>query len=404
MNELIDYKKYQKYSKGLIVCLAILFILPKTPISGWMGFNVFKYWVMPLLWGLVTGVILFVIPKVHPVGRVKYRDNIYLWAMIGGGVFVGIRMLAGGFIDGFGQSPYDLSPVGIWSNVVYLLPPLVGKELIRAYVLGTYCKEPNRKAFILITLFMTLMNLNTASLITVTSLEGLVTYIAQYLGPELCQNILVSYLVLYGGAAAGVIYLVIVVGFEWFCPILPNLNWLTEGVIGMVIPVFAVLFITEKYEALARLTKREEESKENIVSWIITFVVSISLIWFVVGVFPIYPSVIATGSMEPMISPGDIILVKKIKEETEIYALQAEDVIQFSRDGILITHRILEVIEDEAGNRSFKTKGDNNSAEDGRLVLPQEVKGTLSYVIPKLGLPTLWLKSSNEAVKEEVEF
>lgn len=404
MNELVEYKKYQKYSKGLVICLVIMFILPKTPLSSVVGLERFKYQIMPLLWGLITGVILFVIPKVHPMGRVKYRDNIYLWAMMCGGIFVGGRMLAGGFIDGFGQSPYDLSPGGIWNNAVYLIPPLVAKELIRAYMLGTYCKEPNRKAFVVITLLMTFMSLNTASMMGIKDLKGVVTYIAQYLGPELCQNILVSYFVLYGGAIAGIVYLIIVVGFEWFCPILPNLKWLTEGVISMVIPIFAVIFVTEKYETLAGLTRRVEEDKENIVSWVATFVVAIGLIWFVVGVFPIYPSVIATGSMEPMISPGDIILVKKVTEEAEIYELQSDDVIQFSRDGILITHRIIEVIEDELGNRSFRTRGDNNSAEDGRLVLPQEVKGTLSGVIPKLGLPTLWLKSSSDEAPTDVEF
>ena len=63
--------------------------------------------------------------------------------------------------------------------------------------------------------------------------------------------------------------------------------------------------------------------------------------------FPVYPSVIATGSMEPMIKPGDVILVDKATSIEEIYSLREGDVIQFSRDAILISHRIIEIVEEE---------------------------------------------------------
>ena len=38
---------------------------------------------------------------------------------------------------------------------------------------------------------------------------------------------------------------------------------------------------------------------------------SVAIIWFAVGLFPLYPSVILTGSMEPDIMPGDVVLVAK---------------------------------------------------------------------------------------------
>src|SRR5690606_35356850 len=116
--------------------------------------------------------------------------------------------------------------------------------------------------------------------------------------------------------------------------------------------------------------------------------------WFTVGVFPIYPSVIATGSMEPMISPGDIILVKKIVNMDGINALKEGDVIQFKRGEILISHRIVDVIENDKEGLQFRTKGDNNSTVDTNLVRPQDIKGKVEYTIPKIGWLTLFIKSN----------
>ena len=48
---------------------------------------------------------------------------------------------------------------------------------------------------------------------------------------------------------------------------------------------------------------------------ILTGVTGVLIIWFAVGLFPIYPSVIITGSMEPLIKPGDIVLLKKTDGE-----------------------------------------------------------------------------------------
>lgn len=44
-----------------------------------------------------------------------------------------------------------------------------------------------------------------------------------------------------------------------------------------------------------------------------------------------------------------------MKEEKDIYNLSKGDIINFKREDITITHRIKEVITDEAGNRSFET-------------------------------------------------
>ena len=66
--------------------------------------------------------------------------------------------------------------------------------------------------------------------------------------------------------------------------------------------------------------------------------------WFWIGVFPVRPLVILTGSMEPKIMPGDVVLIEKMQKEEDIQKLSEGDIINFDRDDkINITHRIKKV-------------------------------------------------------------
>ena len=108
--------------------------------------------------------------------------------------------------------------------------------------------------------------------------------------------------------------------------------------------------------------------------------------------------------MQPLIYPGDVILLRQMQTEEQLRSLSAGDVIQFQRDQIRITHRITEILDDGIGNLTFRTKGDNNSAEDSRLVLPNEIKGTLITVVPKVGYPALLIKKSPNNRNRDIEF
>ena len=104
--------------------------------------------------------------------------------------------------------------------------------------------------------------------------------------------------------------------------------------------------------------------------------------------------------MEPVIHPGDVVLVRKLREEQEIKALSEGTVISFRRGDISITHRILAVREDEAGTRTFITKGDNNPSADTEVVHPNDISGTVIRVVPRVGIPVLLLNSRRKVPTE----
>ena len=90
------------------------------------------------------------------------------------------------------------------------------------------------------------------------------------------------------------------------------------------------------------------------------------------------PFIVLSGSMETEIYPGDIAVTK---EEGNF---QKGDIIAFKENNIVITHRIVEVINED-GNIKYITKGDNNNAEDRGFVLPEQVEGVFKFRIPRLG-------------------
>lgn len=82
------------------------------------------------------------------------------------------------------------------------------------------------------------------------------------------------------------------------------------------------------------------------------------------------PLIVLTDSMYPQIQSGDLIICHTAEPEE----IQKEDVIAFfdpaSNGSAIVTHRVLEVTED-----GFKTKGDNNNAEDRMIVPPENLVG-----------------------------
>ncbi len=393
---------YKKIALFWGVMLIVLYGIENSFLLNRIGNTVFTYGIKPSYFIVLAFLIQYKIPKIHLVGKATYKSTVYAWAFNCGIIYMSINIL-GGVIQGFGKSPYNQTLTGIITNVFVIGTALIGRESIRAYITSSFMRKRNQWALVSIVILMTLTNIRLTRFMGIGNIKDFTIFCAEALLPELCNNILATYLVLYGGKGASIIYLGIIEGATWLSPILPAMNWLGKGVVGMMVPVFCLIYVTNAYMKMSKEIKVHKEKQERLWQWVPEAVGSILLIWFTAGVFAVYPSVIATGSMEPMIKPGDVILIEKVKDMKDIEALSVDDVIQFKRDDILITHRIIEVLREE-GVPSYRTKGDNNSAIDGQVVRAEDVKGILTRVIPKIGWPTLIFKSSNPDVIDKVEF
>lgn len=92
--------------------------------------------------------------------------------------------------------------------------------------------------------------------------------------------------------------------------------------------------------------------------------------------------VVLSGSMEPTISAGDVVIVGDVAPE----AVAPGDVITFRREGesVPTTHRVVSVTSTTEGI-AFTTKGDANEEADPGPVTPDRLVGRVTLVVPVIG-------------------
>lgn len=101
---------------------------------------------------------------------------------------------------------------------------------------------------------------------------------------------------------------------------------------------------------------------------------------------------VATGSMEPTISTGSVVLAKRV---TDVAALGVGDVVTFQQPGrpeMIITHRVA-AAESIGGARLFSTRGDANSSQDPWRISYGHLVGKVVWMAPALGSVFAWLRS-----------
>lgn len=165
------------------------------------------------------------------------------------------------------------------------------------------------------------------------------------------------------------------------------------------------------------MTKKAESTKppagrrKEIIRDVIFFAVIIA---FTFSFMPImkaalksdYPLVVVTsGSMEPLISRGDLLVIEgKAYEDIEAgdHTTLGGDIILYNADGLgwsrsnnePIIHRCVNKTEID-GIYYFTAFGDANSQEDPVLIPEDHILGVAKHIIPVVGWPKIWMSENN---------
>ncbi|MGB9359694.1 MAG: signal peptidase I [Acidimicrobiia bacterium] len=97
---------------------------------------------------------------------------------------------------------------------------------------------------------------------------------------------------------------------------------------------------------------------------------------------------ITSGSMMPKLRPGDVVIA--VDQGDTPIAIGTIVVFEDPRAGGLVTHRIAGINPDG----TYTTKGDANGVVDPAPVPPANVRGVGRWVVPYVGLPSVWLSES----------
>ena len=115
---------------------------------------------------------------------------------------------------------------------------------------------------------------------------------------------------------------------------------------------------------------------------LVVLVVLLAILLVGVRLVGIVPYTVLSGSMEPAYHVGSLIYVQKVDPAT----LEVGDPLTYRMpDGTVVTHRIIEVLEDGGLERRFRTQGDANEIPDGSPVSAGYIIGKPIFTIPYLG-------------------
>jgi len=339
---------------------------------------------------LIGSMILFFYRQVKPKTEVSFKQKpelIVLTSIVAFVYFISFYML--GFLDGFGKNPFNTSMKGILINLYTFIPYFVLLELMRSFFLNSFRKKKRTFAMLVLILVYTIINFSLDNLMAVGSntLQANVEFLGSQVLTEVTKNIFLSNLVLLGGFPASILVSLSFECIYFFFPVIPNLKWITVTLLNSLFPIMSMILIKNAIEKRENRNRRNQ-STENSTSWIFIYMISIGIVWFSVGLFPVFPTVILTGSMEPFMYSGDVAILKNV----EVSEIEVGDVIQFWVNDYYIVHRVIGIDEG-----MYQTKGDNNNSADSELVVYEQIKGKVSYVVPNLGHPVLFMRSATES-------
>ena len=212
------------------------------------------------------------------------------------------------------------------------------------------------------------------------------SFIALTLLPSISKSISYSYIIKRIGYKAVIIFDLIISLYKYIFPLIPNPNEYVVSIIYLLLPILFAFKIIKFLEAKKRNKINSNYHKIRFKSILIPLSIVLILVYFYSGYFRYFVIAIATGSMEPNINKGDIVIVDKNYSYNN---LEIGQVIAYKKDDVIIVHRIIKRLN-IGDSYVYYTKGDANSHMDDIVIEEDMIVGIVNHKIPYLGYPTVW--------------
>lgn len=376
--------KSKSFTSGIIVL--ILFFEISTTLTALKTHNLFYSVINPIFW-----VVLVIFVSILTKGlyiKNKFKKDILQYTLITVLIYIILYLLIGLFV-GFGKNPYATNLYGILSNLLTFGVVIIAKEYLRYKLINNVYEKDKIKVATFISILYVIIDFNFYNFFT-TSYSAYYIYkeFAQRLLPSIIKNILFSYTAMKSDYMPSILYELTIKIYFLCSPILSKTPWILNSIIDILIPFVLYLFIRYmlyKKDIFKAKSKIVEFNPREIITVVVIVVIAVL---FTVGLFPIKPIAVLTGSMTPGIAVGDVVIVKKCSPKQ----ISVGDIIEYQLDGFSIIHRVIE-IKEVNNELCFVTKGDNNKAPDSELVKESQVIGKSLCSIKYLGYPAVWIYS-----------
>lgn len=384
-------------SKNITIAIIILMLIYGLLANLKLVFNInaiYLYIINPLFWITLAVFLKIAIGKSYQKSRIK--KEVIQYILIAVIIYILTYMISGLFIT-FGNNPYFTTVKGFLINLWMFGTVIISKEYIRYRLINNVYENDKKEIAILVSLIYIIIEIELNKYInTKITLLFALKDICQNLIPLIAKNVLYSYISMKSDWKPASIYELFTKLYLWLSPILPNAPWIMVAIIETTIPTILFFYIRYANSKNSEIKSRQEIENVNPKNSIPLVVLVILAIWFTIGVFPVKPIAVASGSMEKELYVGDVVIVKKCNANDIVNG----DIIQYQMKGYTVIHRVIEK-KQKNGEYYFTTKGDNNPSEDKESVKEEQVLGKVIFKVKYLGYPAIWLNiiQSNEQVE-----
>lgn len=354
-----------------------------------MNLPLYNEIINPIIW-IIMCFVAFMLGKDSNL-RIKGQQDKQQSLLITLIIYIILYFLLG-LLFGFERTPYSKDILSVFRNLWSFASIIFFQEYIR-YILVKN-EHKSKFNFILIILLFMIINLNFSTITEhFTDLKEIFIYTSTTLIPALLESALMTYLVYIGGPRFSIVYRLFIIIPPFVVPIIPSFDWFVTAVVGVVLPLAVYIYLNYVHVNKSERLSKRDIKKYNPVVYIPVFILIAMMAGFVMGLFKYQPIAVMSGSMSPTFNRGDAVVINKLtkKEKNE---LKKGDIIQFISGTKYVVHRIVDVDNDVYGNKVFITKGDHNNAKDVGSVTLENIIGKVSFVVPWIGYPSVWLSGA----------
>ena len=291
-----------------------------------------------------------------------------------------------GLFLGYLHTVYSTEILGILSNFLFYISVIIFQEYTRSRLVNN---TRSYFTYTIVTLMLIILSFNYNSFMdNFVDGETAFKFIANSIYPVIIQNILATYLVRVGSYKLSLIFLLPVKILSYVIPVVPDIDWFVTIALQSALVLLIYYYIN--YEHLINVERyTRKEIKNGSPKATIPVILSILIFtFFVAGFFPVMPVALLSNSMNPYIKRGDIVFVNKISP-SKIKKINVGDIVEYQKDGKLVIHRVINIVEGSGGKRTFTTKGDANKVPDIDPVEEEQIVGIAKFYIPYLGYPSV---------------
>ncbi len=346
----------------------------------------------PLFW-LFMAILSYLVARDEPSQKMRNKYDITQSIVIIVIIYCMVYFSLG-LVFGYERSPYSHEVVAILKNLWTFISVIVFQEFTRYQLVKLSPKKIGYYALITALFIIAEIDFWNFSSNFSNNVEFF-KYMSQTIVPLIVTNCLFTYLSIMSANLPATIYRCLLMLMTILLPIFPALNWLIKAMMEIVLVIIASLYVNYVDIKSSRIMTRRQVKKESVVSYIPFVIVLVVLVCFISGTFKYQPIAVLSNSMLPTFARGDAVIMKKI-DKKDLKKLKKGTILYYSKEGRLIVHRIVSVKHTDDGKVEATTKGDNNNANDPWVITEDDMIGTVSFMIPYIGYPSVWV---NELLK-----